>query len=130
MAGIAAAMLAAAALKPAATATAEPGESLEGSWSGSGHVHFASGNSEAARCRASFRKAGGNSYSMNAICATQSARVEQTAHLERVSAGRFVGDFHNAEYNVSGSITVSVRGGGLSASLRGNGGSAQFSMRR
>lgn len=102
--------------------------SLEGSWSGSGQVHFPSGASENARCRASFRKAGGNSFSMNATCATQSARVSQTANLERVGANRFVGDFYNAEFNVSGSITISVRGSGLNASMSGGGASAQFSL--
>lgn len=104
--------------------------SLEGSWSGNGQVHFPSGASESARCRATFRKQGGNSFSMNAICATQSARVAQTAQLERVSANRFEGDFYNPEYNVSGSITVSLRGSGLSASLSGGGGSAQFNLSR
>lgn len=102
--------------------------SLEGSWSGSGQVHFPSGASENARCRASFRKAGGNSFSMNATCATQSARVSQTANVERVGANRFVGDFYNPEYNVSGSITISLRGSGLSASMSGGGASAQFNL--
>lgn len=109
---------------------AQPPVSLEGTWSGNGQVHLPSGASEAARCRASFRRAGGNTFHMNAVCATQSARVVQTASLERVSANRFVGDFHNAEYNVSGHITISIKGSGLSASLSGGGGSAHFHLSR
>ena len=35
--------------------------SLEGSWSGSGSVSFASGSREQARCRAHYRRAGNNS---------------------------------------------------------------------
>jgi len=104
--------------------------SLEGSWSGNGQVHLPSGNVESARCRASFHKHGGNGFRMNAVCATQSARVQQTAEVERVSASRFEGDFFNAEYNVSGSIVIHVRGSGLTASLRGGGGSAQFHLSR
>ena len=71
--------------------------SLDGSWSGTGTVQFASGQSETARCRASFSSRSGNSVSMNAVCATASGRVAQTAQLQRVSANRFEGDFHNAE---------------------------------
>lgn len=123
-------LVTAAALVSAQNAPAQQLASLEGSWSGSGQVHFPSGASEAARCKASFRRAGGNSFSMSAICATPSARVQQTANLERVSANRFVGDFHNAEYNVTGSIVISVRGSGLSASMSGGGASAEFSLRR
>jgi hypothetical protein len=125
-----AAVAAIAALSSPYDAPAQQLASLEGSWSGNGRVLFPSGASESARCRAIFRKAGGNSFSMSATCATQSARVQQTANLERVSANRFVGDFHNAEYNVTGSITISVRGSGLSASMSGGGASAQFSLQR
>jgi hypothetical protein len=110
-------------------AGAEPA-GLEGSWSGGGTVRFPSGESERARCRANFRKRGGSAYSMMAVCATASARVEQTAQLERTGVNRFSGDFQNAEYNVSGSINVTVNGNSLSAQLRGGGGSAHFSLGR
>jgi len=104
--------------------------SLEGSWSGGGTVRFPSGDSERARCRANFRKRGGSTFAMTAVCATPSARVEQTAQLQRTGANRFAGDFQNAEFNVSGSISVTVNGNSLSASLSGGGGSAQFHLGR
>jgi hypothetical protein len=110
-------------------ASAEPA-GLEGSWSGGGTVRFPSGESERARCRANFRKRGGGTYSMTAVCATPSARVEQTAQLERTGPNRFSGDFQNSEYNVSGSIHVSLNGNSLHASLSGGGGSAQFNLGR
>lgn len=110
-------------------AAAEPA-SLEGSWSGGGTVRFPSGDAERARCRASFRKRGGSAFAMTAVCATASARVEQTAFLQRTGANRFSGDFNNAEFGVSGSINVTVNGNSLSASLSGGGGSAQFHLGR
>jgi hypothetical protein len=105
-------------------------DSLEGSWSGGGQIVFPSGETEKARCRASFRRQGGNSFGMSAICATASARVQQTAEVTRVSGNRFRGEFFNAEFGITGSIRITLTGNRLSASLSGGGGSAQFSLRR
>lgn len=102
--------------------------SLEGSWSGGGTVTFPSGGSESARCRASFRKQSANTFSMNAVCATPSGRVAQTADVERISATKFSGEFFNSEYGISGSISITVRGNSMSASLNGGGASASLSL--
>jgi hypothetical protein len=65
---------------------------------------------------------------MSALCATASVRVAQTAALARVGANRFTGDFYNAEYAMSGTITITVHGNKLKASLSGGGGSAFFAL--
>jgi hypothetical protein len=101
---------------------------LDGSWSGSGRVTLPSGATESARCRATFRRQSGNAFRMSAQCATASVRIAQTAALARVGANRFTGDFYNAEYAVSGTITITVQGNKLSASLDGGGGSAFFAL--
>ena len=102
----------------------------EGSWSGSGIVYFPSGDSEKARCRATFTQRGGNGLSMVALCATAAARLQQTAVLERVGTNRFIGDFQNPEYGVSGTISITVVGGTLNALLSGGGGGAEFRLNR
>ena len=101
---------------------------LDGSWSGSGQVTLPSGATERARCRATFRRQSGNTFGMSAQCATASIRVAQTAALVRVGANRFTGDFYNAEYAMSGTITITVHGNKLNASLSGGGGSASFAL--
>ena len=101
---------------------------LDGSWSGSGRFTLPSGATESARCRATFRRQSGNTFGMKAQCATASVRIAQTAALARVGANRFTGDFYNAEYAVSGTITITVQGNKLSASLDGGGGSAFFAL--
>ena len=111
-------------------ATPALAEGLAGSWSGSGSVQLPSGNTEKARCRVSFSKAGGKSYGMNAVCASTSAKVSQTASLEQVGPNKYAGEFTNAEYGVSGSINVTVNGNSLSATLHGGGASAFFSLGR
>ena len=103
---------------------------LSGSWSGSGKVVYPSGATESARCKANFRQRSGASVGMTAVCATSSARVEQTATLSKVGPNRFAGDFQNSEYGFSGSIRVTVNGNSLSASLIGGGGSASFNLSR
>lgn len=105
-------------------------EGLSGAWSGSGSVVLPSGDSEKARCKVSFRKTGGKSYGMDAVCASSSTRVSQTATLEQVSANRYAGDFTNNEFNVSGSINVTINGNSLNASLKGGGASAYFNLSR
>lgn len=125
-AGLAAALLASGAVGGAAVAG---GRSLAGSWSGGGVVTLPSGATERARCRATFHGSGSH-YSMDAVCATASTRVAQTAKLRQVSASRFTGEFFNPDYNVSGSIRINLSGDSLSASLDGGGGSGRFNLRR
>lgn len=104
--------------------------SLEGSWSGGGHIVFPSGEKERARCRASFRRQGGNSYGMSATCATASVKVQQTAQVSHVSGNRYRGEFINQEYGISGSVRITVSGNRLNASLAGGGGTAEFALSR
>lgn len=103
---------------------------LGGSWSGGGVMSTPSGNQERATCRATFANRGGSSYQMTATCATASIRVRQTAHIVRTGGNNFAGSFHNAEYNVSGSIQLLVRGNKLSAYLAGGGASASLHLKR
>ena len=112
-------------------AQAQRAAGLEGSWSGGGRVIFPSGDSERARCRATFRRQAGSTYSMNATCATSSARIAQVASVRKVGAGNYAGRFRNAEYDVSGAINITLRGDRLAASLSGGGGgSARLSLTR
>ena len=108
--------------------TAADAVSLEGSWSGSGTVTFPSGGTEAARCRASFRRQSDDTFAMNALCATPSGKVAQTAQLQRIGGNRFSGAFQNTEYGISGQINIVVRGNSLSAALDGGGATASLKL--
>jgi hypothetical protein len=104
--------------------------SIAGNWSGSGVVRLPNGNSESVKCRASFTHVG-NGARMNATCANASVRVSQSAELTRAGGNRFVGDFVNAEYNISGSIRIVMNGSNsMSAALSGGGGTATFTLSR
>jgi hypothetical protein len=104
--------------------------SLAGSWSGGGWVSFSTGTKEKARCRAQYSRASSNSYTLTATCATSSGKASQTATVFKVTTDRYRGSFHNAEYNVRGTIRVVVHGSSQSVSLAGDGASASLSLRR
>jgi hypothetical protein len=128
MNGVLSATIAAAAMLALSSVASADG--LTGSWRGNGSVTLPSGATEKARCRVSFSKQGGRSYSMNAVCASSSAKVSQTASLQQVGANRFTGDFTNSEYGVTGSINLTLSGNSVSAALNGGGGSAFFNLSR
>lgn len=108
---------------------AESAASLSGSWSGGGWVSFASGSKEKARCHARY-SGGGGSYTVNATCATASGKASQTAQVFKVSGSTYKGSFFNSDYNVRGTIRVTVRGKSQSVSLSGDGASAQLNLSR
>jgi hypothetical protein len=103
---------------------------LEGSWRGGGSVSFGSGQMERAQCRAQYRRASGTSYAVTATCATPSGRATQTAILRQVGGNSYQGQFHNSEYNVSGTIFVTVSGNRQSVRLSGEAGQGSFELHR
>ncbi len=110
-------------------AKAEP--NLEGAWSGGGEVAFAAtGSRERARCRAHYQRRSKDSYAMQATCATASGKAAQTATVHRVGENRFRGNFHNAEYDISGTIFVVVNGNSQSVRLTSSSGSALLRLSR
>jgi hypothetical protein len=44
----------------------------------------------------------------------------------RLTSTTYSGEFHNTEYNLSGSIRIRIQGNKLTASLSGGGGTAHF----
>ena len=113
----------------AAPAFAEQGD-LSGSWSGGGAVIYNTGSKEKARCRAQFNKIGSSSYNMNATCATASGKVAQFATLRKTGGNSYSGQFRNPEYNVTGSIRVTVKGNTQSVSMSSDAGTASLSLSR
>jgi len=102
---------------------------LDGTWSGSGSVSFASGSQESARCQAHYSRTSSTTYTLSATCATASGRASQTATLRHVGGNNYQGSFHNSEYSISGTIYVSVAGNRQTVRLTSGAGSASFELR-
>jgi len=118
-------LLAAAFLAPQARSE---GAALSGSWNGGGTVLYSDGHRERARCRAHFSQSG-PLVSLQALCATPSGSVEQSARLRRTGPNSYSGSFFNPQFNVSGSIHITVHGNTQSVSLRSASGSASLTLR-
>jgi hypothetical protein len=103
---------------------------LEGSWSGGGTVTFASGSRERASCRARYSRAGTNTYTVNATCATASGRAAQVASVRQVGENRYSGSFYNSEYGISGVMHVVVRGTSQTVRLISDSASAVVNLSR
>lgn len=105
-------------------------QALSGSWSGGGWVSFATGQRERARCRAHFAPRSESVVVVNATCATESGSVQQTARLRKTGANTYSGSFHNEQYGVNGSISVSVHGNTQNVRLSSDSGAAVLTLRR
>ena len=108
-------------------ASAEP---LRGSWSGSGYVKPANGDRERVSCRVNYQPQGSSTVAVSATCASASTTIHQTGQLTMVSANKYIGDFYNSEYDMSGRIRVTVSGGSQSVSFSGDKGSGNLSLSR
>ena len=83
---------------------------LEGSWSGSGFVQPSNGQREKVTCKVNYHQLSDTVHSVKATCATSSMKIVQTGEISTVREGRYIGDFANLEYNISGSVRVTVSG--------------------
>ena len=104
--------------------------SLEGAWSGSGVVNPKDGQREKVRCRISYRQESANVFGVVATCATSSVKFRQTGKLLQVNPTRYVGDFHNPEYDVSGRVRVMVRGSVQTVTFQSVRGSGSVTLRK
>lgn len=112
--------------------TASPASAgpLDGSWSGSGYVKPTNGKRERVRCRIRYSRQSSKVYGVSAVCATPSANIRQSGEVLMVNPNRYVGDFYNSAYDVSGRVSVTVRGSRQSVSFSGAAGSGSMTLSR
>ena len=106
---------------------AEPA-SLAGTWSGGGTVRLKSGKKEVVRCRINFQKNTGRTYLLSANCATTAATFRQTGRIVKAGANRYTGRFYSKEYDVSGRISISVKGRRQTMNVTSEKGTARLNL--
>jgi len=133
------------ALATAAGAGDNPFQTLAGTWSGSGTVRLEGGKTERMSCKGYYTNPGGGSgLGLSIRCANASSRIELRANLSYAN-GAVSGSWEERNYNASGDVTgkassnrlnlaiaggvtgsmsVSVGGGGHSVSIATEGASA------
>ncbi|MDX2288397.1 MAG: hypothetical protein NW217_06200 [Hyphomicrobiaceae bacterium] len=102
--------------------------SLDGEWSGKGYVQPTQGAREQVHCRVRYTRQSGRVFSVVATCATSSFKIRQTGEVLMVTPTRYVGDFHNAEFDVSGRIRVIVAGTRQTVTLSGRAGQGSLTL--
>ena len=105
--------------------------SIIGHWSGGGSLSTSSGTRERTKCRATIRPKSGRRYYISARCAVASlGLIHQNGIIRKVDKNRYRGRFRNAQYNISGSITILLRGNRQYVSLKSSGGRGRLVLRR
>lgn len=122
-------LTAAAVLMAVGGATAALSDPLQGSWSGSGYVKPTDGKRESVRCRVQYNPEG-SAVAVSATCASASITIRQSGQLSMVSPNKYVGDFHNSDFDISGRIRVSVSGGSQTVSFTSSKASGSMSLSR
>lgn len=123
-------VLAAAALSLGLLAEVALSASLAGTWSGSGYVMPKSGQREKVRCRVSFTPQGDKVVAVTATCASASTTIRQTGQLSMVTPNRYVGDFYNSEYDISGRVRVVISGSSQTVTFSSARGSGSLSLKK
>jgi len=105
--------------------------SIIGHWSGGGSLSTFSGTRERTKCRATIKRRQGARYYLYAKCAIASlGLIYQDGILKKVGKNRYRGRFRNEEYDISGWITILLRGNRQYISLKSEGGRGRLVMRR
>ena len=105
---------------PAKVAPSHPFAALAGNWSGGGTIALTGEIKENIRCRAAYNYGkANNSLALTIRCASDNYKFELSSNVvER--GGQFSGQWSEAAYKVSGSISGRVNGGRITAVARGD----------
>jgi hypothetical protein len=122
----AAAVLIALVVLPAAARS----ELLQGTWSGGGYVETTEGKHDSVRCRVSYDPQGSKVVAVTASCTSGSTTIHQTGQLSLVNPNRYVGDFYNSEFDISGRIRVVVSGSSQTVTFSGARGHGRLNLSR
>jgi hypothetical protein len=130
LSGLASAALALFLISPPASAqSAGAFSSLAGTWSGSGTVYVADGNSERIRCRATYNVgADGSTMQQNLRCASDSYKFELSTDI-RSNGGNVSGYWSEATRNLNGTLEGRGGNGEFDVLVSANGFAAELNLR-
>ncbi len=114
----------------ASSAPAAAESILEGNWSGSGYVQPSNGERENVTCKVNYHQLNDTVHAVKATCASASMKIVQTGQISTVREGRYIGDFANLEYNISGSVRVVVSGNTQNVTFTSASGGGTLALKR
>ncbi len=102
--------------------------SLSGTWSGGGYVKPSGGKRERVKCRVTYRKQSSKVFSVSAVCASKSNKIRQSGEVLKVSSTRYVGDFYNSDFDISGRVRVKISGSRQTVSFKSSSGHGSMTL--
>jgi hypothetical protein len=112
-------------LTPARAAPA----TLEGAWSGSGIVSYRNG-ADPLSCRVRYARSAGKSFTVSAMCASDTGRYELSGSVASAGGNRYTGTVHSTQQNQSGTVSLSLHGNSQSVTVTSRRGSARLTLSR
>jgi hypothetical protein len=106
---------------------AHPFAALAGSWTGGGKIDLLNDIHERLRCRANYTHNQSNSLTLSIRCASDNYKFELSSNVTERN-GQISGQWSEAGYGVSGSISGRVNGGRISAVAKGDSFNAALSV--
>lgn len=103
---------------------------IDGTWSGGGYVQITDGKREKVRCKVTYSRQTDKVYAVNAVCASPSNKIRQTGEVLLVSKDRYVGDFYNNQFDISGRVKVNVSGSKQTVSFKSSSGHGSMNLRK
>lgn len=128
--GLVRAIMVAALCAGASGSVAAQAVSLEGLWTGGGYAVVEGGKRERVSCRVRYSRETPDVFGVSAVCASASVKLTQIGTVSRAGSNRFVGDFYNAEFDISGRVRVVVSGTSQSVTLSSARGTGSLSLSR
>ena len=113
---------------PAAPAPkVHPFAAMAGTWTGGGKIDLLNDIHERLRCRATYTHSQGNSLSLSIRCASDNYKFELSSNVVERN-GNISGQWSEAGYGVSGTLSGRVSGGRISAVAKGDSFNAALSV--
>lgn len=109
-------------------ANAASSELLQGAWRGTGYVKPTDGERQRVECEVRLTPQGSKVVAVSATCRSNSTTIHQTGQLSIVTPNRYIGDFYNTEYDISGRIRVVASGSSMTVTFFGPRGSGTINL--
>lgn len=104
--------------------------SLSGTWSGGGYVKPTDGKRERVHCRVTYSQQSSKVFSVSAVCASKSNKIRQSGEVLKVSSTRYVGDFYNSQFDISGRVRVKISGNTQTVTFKSASGYGSMTLRK
>lgn len=104
--------------------------SIVGTWKGSGTARLKAGGVEAVSCRVRYEASTGRTFVLYVKCAHANGAFKVSGRVVALSGSTYSGRLYSDQYDVSGDVTISVRGKSQTLTAKSPKGTATVRLRK